>query len=160
MRHLVITRNVKWKLRIHTDWILHFSSPSALFLSLSTLPHLQKKRSRIKPTTAHHRHHHNILPIERGRRERKNLYVICILVKICFWWWRRRSSIVKCFRHIGEWESESVSNECARTRIIVKNRSSNTTKTKKNFLKWMRWDRRMSMRKRGFFYFKCNVNDN
>lgn len=119
----------------NTHWLnftFFFSKRSlSLFLSLSTLPHLQKKRSRIKPTTAHHRHHHNILPIERGRRERKNLYVICILVKICFWWWRRRSSIVKCFRHIREWESESVSNECARTRIIVKNRSSNTTKTKK-----------------------------
>lgn len=126
----------------NTHWLnftFFFSKRSlSLFLSLSTLPHLQKKRSRIKPTTAHHRHHHNILPIERGRRERKNLYVICILVKICFWWWRRRSSIVKCFRHIREWESESVSNECARTRIIVKNRSSNTTKTKKIF--WNEWD--------------------
>lgn len=94
---LKLIPNVKWKLRIHTDWILHFSPPStnslslshslflALTLSLSLYTCKKKKSSDHADNNTHHRrHHHNILPIEKKRereRERMNLYVMWVLIK-------------------------------------------------------------------------------
>lgn len=145
-----------------THWLnfSFFFSKRSLSLSLSFAYYTCKKRSRIKPTTEHHRHHHNILPIERGsERERTCMwYVFLLNLLLMMTTTIEYSKVLQTYPRMRE--RVSLKWMCAHANHCEKSQQENN-KNKRRICEMNEMRQKNEhAREREFLYFKCNVNGN